>query len=210
MIAVPKTRRRCRPTPQWHAMFLKMLPLIDRIARYGVRDVVGGDFDDAVQEIVANALVAYVQLVTQGRAEDACASSLARYAVGQYWAGRRVGAKLNIRDVMSVHCRRNKGVRIESLHHWDGQELEWQEALIEDKRVTPADLAASRIDFPDWLESLEPRDRKIAETLAKGETTLGVAKRFGISAARISQLRRKLMESWRAFHEPDAPELALV
>jgi hypothetical protein len=43
--------------------------------------------------------------------------------------------------------------------------------LILDHTCTPADLAASRIDFPAWLDTLRPRDRKIAMKLAVGETT---------------------------------------
>lgn len=59
---------------------------------------------------------------------------------------------------MSERCRRSKGVQIESLHHWDQQDQQWQEALVEDKNVTPAELAASRIDFPAWLATLRTRD----------------------------------------------------
>jgi DNA-directed RNA polymerase specialized sigma subunit len=66
-----------------------------------------------------------------------------------------------------------------------------------------------RCDFSDWLKSLKRRDRRIAEVLAVGERTQNVAKRFKVSAGRVSQLRRELAESWRAFvgDEP-APEAA--
>ena len=195
--------RRPARSPQWHAEFLKMLPLICRVARYAFQPYLAGDdYDDAVQEVVANATVAYVRLVEQGRADDARGSSLGNYAVSQYWSGRRVGAKLNIRDAMSVHCRRNKGVQIEPLHHWDYLEQDWQEVLVEDKTITPAELAASRIDFSAWLDSLDHRDRQIAEMLAHGESTSWVAKAFGNSKARVSQLRRELQSAWREFHEP--------
>ena len=200
MIAAGKSKRRSPRTPKWHRGFLQMLPLIRRVARYGLRDLKGDDYDDAVQEVIANAAVAYVRLVEQGRADDACGSSLARYAIRHYWEGRRTGTELNVRDVMSERCRRSKGVQIESLHHWDYQEQQWQEVLVEDKHVTPAELAASRVDFPAWLDTLRTRDRQVAETLATGESTGRVARLFGVSVARISQLRRELMASWDAFH----------
>ena len=111
---------------------------------------------------------------------------------------------------MSERCRRSKGMQIESLHHWDAQDQEWQEVLVEDKSVTPADLAASRIDFPAWLDTLRTRDRAVAESLAAGESTSRVARLFGISAARISQLRRELMDSWREFHEAGQQEPAMA
>jgi hypothetical protein len=50
------------------------------------------------------------------------------------------------------------------------------------------------------LLRLLPR-RKIALTLASGETTSGAAKKRGVSAARISQVRLWLKQSWDAFQE---------
>ena len=66
-----------------------------------------------------------------------------------------------------------------------------------------------RLDFSDWLDSLKRRDRCIAKSLAIGNRTSDVAKRFKASAGRVSQLRKKLAENWRRFvgDEP-APEAA--
>lgn len=188
--------------PDWRASFLRMLPLICRCARHAFRGLTDDNFDDAVQEVIANTLVAYARLVGQGRADAASATSLARFAVAQYWEGRRVGTRLNVQDVTSDYCQRRKRVKVESLDHWDAHDQEWKEALVEDKTVTPADLAASRLDVPAWLDSLSARTRKIAEALAMGESTGYVARTFSISAARVSQLRRELQDSWRAFHAP--------
>jgi DNA-directed RNA polymerase specialized sigma subunit len=71
--------------------------------------------------------------------------------------------------------------------------------LIEDKHAGPDEIARTRIDFSDWLDSLKRRDRKVAEVFAKGETTKTAAKRFKVSAGRISQLRREFAANWRAF-----------
>ncbi len=77
---------------------------------------------------------------------------------------------------------------------------------MEDKRAGPADIARVRIDFADWLGSLKRRDRRVAEFLANGETTTAAAKKFKVSAGRISQLRKELGENWRRFigDEPGA------
>jgi hypothetical protein len=114
--------------------------------------------------------------------------------------GRRVGTSLNVRDVSSAHCRRRKGVIVERLDHFDRDEGVWQEVLVEDKSVTPAELAASRIDFPAWLNTLKSRDRKVAMKLAAGEKPGHVARLVRISAGRVSQLRRELHEAWNRFH----------
>ena len=71
--------------------------------------------------------------------------------------------------------------------------------MVEDRNSTPAELAASRIDLPAWLETLSRRDRKIALKLAVGETTSRVAGQFRLSEVRFSQLRRELKLAWSAF-----------
>ncbi|WP_145284871.1 helix-turn-helix domain-containing protein [Pirellulimonas nuda] len=43
------------------------------------------------------------------------------------------------------------------------------------------------------------KKRRVALTLAAGESTGDAARRFGVSPARISGLRRELAEGWRAF-----------
>ena len=55
------------------------------------------------------------------------------------------------------------------------------------------------MDFAAWLRSLPKRDRKMAVTLATGETTVEAAKQFGVSPSRISQVRRELQDSWNDF-----------
>jgi FixJ family two-component response regulator len=61
------------------------------------------------------------------------------------------------------------------------------------------DIVSFRCDFPAWLETLRHRDRRIAETLALGHRTQDVARRFQVSEGRVSQLRRELAVSWKAF-----------
>ena len=72
------------------------------------------------------------------------------------------------------------------IDHYEPQEQEWTQTVIEDRTAGPADIARTRIDFADWLDSLKRRDRRVAEFLAKGETTKTAAKRFKVSAGRIS------------------------
>lgn len=186
----------------WQADFLKLLPAIERDVRIAFRKLKGDHRDEAVQEVICHCCQAYARLNRQGRPGAATARSLARYAVAQYWVGRRIGSPLNVQDVTSAYCRYKKGVRVESLHHRDHAGDAWQEMLVEDRHVTPADLAASRIDYPAWLSTLGTYRRRIAEILATGEKTKRVARMFRISPARISQLRRELMDAWEAFHVP--------
>jgi DNA-directed RNA polymerase specialized sigma subunit len=127
------------------------------------------------------------------------------HAIKQVKDGRRVGSRLNVREVLSKYAQQHKGFVVESLDHFDEEENAWQEVVVEDRHAGPADIARVRCDFSDWLKSLKRRDRRIAQSLAIGERTQNVAKRFKVSAGRISQLRTELAESWRQF-VGDEPE----
>ena len=61
----------------------------------------------------------------------------------------------------------------------------------------PADVAAFRIDFAEWLATWQGMKRAILEALAVGDKTGEVAARFNISPGRVSQLRREYEDSWR-------------
>ena len=201
MIAYAKKPR--QPEPKWHADFLKMLPAIELRAKIGLRHLGAEAREEAMQEVVANTLVAYLRLVELGKADLAYPTVLAQYAVAHALGGRKVGGRLNVRDVMSSYAQQKKGFRVDRLDSYDQNAGDWMEILVEDRSATPADVAASRIDFAAWLRSLSSRYRKIATTLAVGETTAKVAKMFRLSRGRVSQLRRELQESWQVFQGAD-------
>ena len=82
-----------------------MLPAIRRQARISFRSVPPEARDELIQEVVANCLVAYRRLVQLGKHDIAYPSALARFAVKQVRAGRRVAGRLAARDVLSEHGR---------------------------------------------------------------------------------------------------------
>jgi len=199
------------PQPYWHKAFLGMLPAILKHAKCAFAYLKPEARAEAVQEVVANACQAYARLVELGKTAVAHPIALARYGVRQSRDHRKVGGHLNIKDVLSKYCQTRKGVVVERLNRFDKTEEAWYEVVVEDKHAGPADTARVRLDFSDWLDSLKRRDRRIAEALAVGNRTADVARKFKISAGRISQLRREFAESWRKFvgDEPeDAAPLA--
>lgn len=181
--------------------FLRLLPAIRAHLRFAFRRFPAEAHEEATQEAISNAFVAYARLVSQGRSHVAAASPLARFAVAQVRSGRKVGGRINVRDIASLNCRLRKAVVLERLDHWDARRECWREALVEDGSCTPAELAGSRIDFEEWLKSLSSRNRAIALRLAAGEATSDVALEFGVSPGRISQLRSELHTSWNEFHQ---------
>lgn len=131
-------------------------------------------------------------------------STLAEYAVRQYFAGRRVGNRLNCDDVSSPYAQCKRGIKVRSLDRRDPSGA-WREIIVEDHRSTPAEIAASRIDLDDWFSQLPKLKRGVAQTLATGESTQETARRFQMSPGRVSQIRRELETDWTEFQgEPIA------
>jgi hypothetical protein len=186
-----------------------MLPKIVSYARPAFRDHRAEAREELVEEVVANACVAFKALWDRGRQDIAYPTVLANYGIRQVREGRRVGASLNIKDVLSPYCQRRKNVTVERLDHFDEEENAWCEVLVEDKTAGPAAIAACRLDFAAWLRSLPSKLRKIAKVLASGETTGSVARRFDVSAGRISQIHAELTLAWERFQgEQPSPATA--
>jgi hypothetical protein len=199
MIAIAKQAKPKRANPAWHEPFVKMLPAIIRHANISFRFMPPDAREEAVQEVIANCMAAFVRLVQRDKQHVASPSALSRFAVAQFRDGRRVAGRQSPKDAMSQIAQYRKGFGIGQLDHFDRGGGTWREVIVEDRRAGPAETAAARIDFSHWLRLLPKRLRKIALTLASGETTSAAAERFGVSAARISQLRLWLKESWDTF-----------
>jgi hypothetical protein len=189
------------PAPRWHRIFITtFLPAIVRHAKYAFRHLRGEARQDAIQETIANALVAFVALVRRGKMSICYPTVLAKYATAQINDGRRVGNHLNVREVLSPYAQRLKNFKVERLDKHDkDDENAWCEILIEDRNAGPAETARVRLDFESWLHALPRRDRKVAEFLSLGNRTADAARKFRVSEGRISQLRRKLARSWNDF-----------
>ncbi len=189
--------------------FLRLLPPIHRYARHAFRRLDPDAREEAIQEVVANAFAAYRRLIERGKTQVIAPAPLARFAITQTRSGRRVGGQLNINDVTSHYCQHRRGIGPVSLGKVDEATGTWTQILVEDPSSSPADIAAIRIDFETWMESLPQRQRNIAEVLSTGETTNAVAKLFDVTAGRISQLRSQLKAAWEAF-QGEAPETLLA
>jgi hypothetical protein len=188
-----------RSIPTREDRFLEMLPQIREQARHAFRNEQPERREDLLAEVIANCWVAFARLMDRGLDDVIYPTPLVQYAIKQVRDGRRVGSKLNTNDVSSGYAQRRKSFVLKTLDLFDDAKQEWKEVLVEDRHAGPADTAASRIDFDAWLRLLPRRTRRVAETLAKGETTKTTAKRFHVSAGRISQLRRELQQRWQDY-----------
>jgi hypothetical protein len=149
----------------------------------------------------------FVRLVRRGKDVLKFVSRLAVYAARAISSGRRVCGRERARDAMSASTQRNRGFAVGSLPEV-GTPLSGPlaDALL-DNTVSPVlDQVAFRLDFPAWRRTRTERDRRIIDCMMTGESTARLARLFGVSAARISQLRREFHADWLWFCDELAPQ----
>jgi hypothetical protein len=186
----------------WQSGFLAVLPAVKTHAKIQFRHLPLEHREDAIQEAIAAACQSYRLLAVQGRLHVASPATIATYAVRHVLNGRHVGGHQDAaKDPLSPRCQRRHRVRVQSLTARpagagrDG----WKRLVIADRKADIPALAALRVDFADWLATLNPKDQRIVNRLAAGDRTMQVADRFRLSWGRVSQLRRRYERQWLAF-----------
>jgi hypothetical protein len=192
--------------------FNTLLPTIERQIVFAFRRVPAPFREDVHQEALVAAFVAYRRLADRGRHHQIFATPLAQFAVCRVRDGRRVGSPRNRLDVSCPFVARCRGFRLERIDRFDPHSCRWTLMAIPCSAASVPDQVAFRLDFPKWLSIQTARDRRLIQALACGETTCEAARRFHISAARVSQLRLEFFQSWRAFQGEvqDAPATVAI
>jgi hypothetical protein len=182
--------------------FLRMLPSIRRQAQTAAKDVPFHRREEFIQDVLTAAFALFARLVERNLTELAYPTSLARYSIARVRSGRAIGASLNSRDVLSRQAQQLRGFSVLSLEIIADQcRGAWRQTLADRRQYSPADAAAFRLDFEDWMNRLSLRKRAVATGLAQGDTTSTAAKHFRVTDARISQIRRELEAHWQSFQE---------
>jgi hypothetical protein len=192
----------------WQTRFVDMVPEIQKRLSRAFRHLDADLREDSIEEGVVHSLLSYIRLFERGRAESVSPSTLAWYAVLQVKRGRPAGNRMNSKEPLSRYGQLGRGIQVERLDGYSKKRDEWIGTMVEDKRATVADQVAAKIDVGAWFATLTRQMRQIAKDLAFGFSTSEVAKKHGVTAGRISQLRRTLEESWAAFQQEAAPALA--
>lgn len=183
----------------WQSAFVAMLPEIEQKLRLALCRLDPETREDSIEEAIVHSLFSYSRLIEQGRAEVATPSSLAWYSSRHVKRGRPAGGRMNGKEPLSRYGQISNDIEVER------QSGNWIDAMVEDKRAAVADQVAAKMDVGAWFATLTKRMKEIAKDLAFGCTTSEVAKKYGVTAGRISQMRRVLEESWAAFQQEAAP-----
>jgi len=186
--------------------FLKILPDVQQHAHSYFRHLGAEAREEAVAQATALAFATFRSLQARGKDPLAFAGKLARLSARQVQAGRSLGNHQSSTDILSRATQRRWGFRVQSLTRQRAADAEaWQEAVVDNTQTPPADAAAFRIDFPQWLASLSPRNRQLVDLLALSHTPTYAARQLKVSRGRISQLRKFFARRWYASQGESCP-----
>ena len=186
----------------WQSAFVAMLPEIEQKLRLAFSRLDPEAREDAIEEAIVHSLFSYSRLHDQGRADVATASSLAWYSSRHVKRGRPAGGRMNGKEPLSRYGQISNHIEVER------QTSNWIDTLVEDRRAAVPDQVAAKMDVGAWFATLTKRTKEISKDLAFGCSTSEVARKHGVTAGRISQLRRTLEESWAKFQSEPATAIA--
>jgi hypothetical protein len=178
-----------------HDDFLSLGPIIQRHARVVFRQLPALDREEAVAEALATGFVSFVRLKARGKNPFAFPSALATFAALHVKNGRRVGSRSYSRDAFSLSPHKRDGVAQMGLL----QTEDWSDALADDSITPILDQVCFRLDWAEFLKKQSPRHRQMIRLLALGHEGKWVARKFGLSPGRVTQLRKEWQRQWHAF-----------
>ena len=181
-----------------HTAFVSLLPNLHTHARFRFRHLNPTDREEAIADVVAYGFASFLRLKRRGKDPTAFPAVFAHFIARAVANGRGVGPCPSARDLLTARSRGER-TRIHRLDDPMPGGGWWRDAAL-DRRVRVDDQAAFNLDFPVWLDTLTALKRRVAELLAKGHGTDDAAGQTGLSAGRVSQLRRELADAWVAFH----------
>jgi hypothetical protein len=140
------------------------------------------------------------RLAERGRDTTRFLTALATFAARAVRSGRRLAGMDRANDTLSPLAQRRKGFAVGLLP--GGGSLNgnvFDEALRDNTRSPVDEQVCFRLDFPRWRAGRTERDRRVLDDLMVGGRTREVAGKYGLSAGRVSQLRREFLRDWRRF-----------
>jgi len=195
------THDRPESIEELQATFITLLPKIEFTVRVRLRHVTCSDRRaDLICEAIAMCWKWYIGLSRKGRSPAEYLYTFATLAARAALSGRRLCGCEKARDAMSPLCQRTRSFTVSPLPDTTGMVGNvFDEALIDNTQTPVPDQVQFRLDFPRWRASLGERCRVLMDAMVEGHRTNELATVFGVTQARISQVRRELHDGWQSF-----------
>ena len=183
------------------ARFLALLPRIEKHGRIYFRSLRCRDRkEEALQEMRALAWLWFLRLVRRGKDPADFASALARFAARRVQVGRTICNPQKACDVLSPRAQRTHCFAVGALTDVrTASGSTYGDALHDNTRTPPLEQVAFRCDFAAWRQTRTVRDRSIMDALMVGGRSIDLARKYGVTPTRISQMRREFKADWTRF-----------
>lgn len=190
-----------RSNDELRRLFAHALPRIQRHARIYFRDIkCWHRKQDCIGEACALAWKWFCHLFQQGKDPMTFISALASFAARHVRAGRGLCGKVDAKDVLSPDAQRTHGFLVCKLPDYSTlTENPMAEALTDNTQTEIPEQVSFRLDFPAWLGTHSPRNQDIIGEMMLSRRTSELARHFGLSAGRISQMRQEFKDEWDLF-----------
>jgi hypothetical protein len=196
-----------RSAAELHAAFLTVLPRLQLHGHVYFRHRRPGRREEAVAGMVALAWKWFTRLTERGKDATAWPLALACFAARAVNHGRRLCSQEKSRDVLSPLAQQRHRFTVSPLPEPSSADDNLLVDALHDNTQTPPDeQAAFRLDFLAWRLTRSDRDRRVIDELMVGERTMDVAAKHGLTAGRVSQLRRDFYLDWHRFCGLDDPQ----
>lgn len=181
--------------------FEAVLPRIQLHAQIAFRHFrCSHDREELVAETIALCWKWYVRLAERGKDAREFITTLATFAVRAVKSGRRLCGQESPKDPFTSVTHYRHGVVLQRLSGTTQQPSDLlAESLCDNSHTPVPDQVCFRIDLPAWIGTRSERDSRLINDMMKSERTLDLAHKYGLSPARISQLRKELHADWEAF-----------
>jgi hypothetical protein len=203
----PPDKPKAPSLEKMHQQYLAILPIIERHGRIYFRHRNADQKEELIAEMVALCWEWFRRLTERGKDPTQFPVHLAILAARRVKCGRKFCGQEKSKEVTSFLAQQRGHFMTVTLPacEADLDRICPLTALTDNTVTSPADQAAFRIDFRDWLETLRPRNRDIALDMAVGHYTTELAHLYAISPGRVSQLRVQLFHSWTRFTDATPP-----
>jgi hypothetical protein len=181
--------------------FLSILPRLESYGRVFFRDLKCPERrHEVISEMVAIAWGWFVRIAQRGKDATKFVSMLATYAARAVRSGRRLCGLEPVTDVLSPRAGQRHSFTVRMLSEVSALDGNVFDQALEDNTVTPIiDQVQFRLDFPRWRATRCARDQHLIDDLMRGERGSEMAVKYGLSAGRVSQLRREFFQDWTRF-----------
>ena len=178
----------------------EILPILNRTVPRVVNPTDSEDSEELVEDTIATAAEMLQSLEKAGRKIPA--RSVAFYSIQRAKSGRRAYQSGAADPLSPVFRTRNTSaiIPIDAPISSEGEGAhramtDFIASGIED----PSETALRRIDWENFLGTLAGREKQILACIADGWRNMDIAKRFKVTPARITQLKREIADRIKAF-----------